>query len=90
MEIHDNRHLKYDHMVQVGDMVLCENGKYYLFAYDEKAEYPYIQIDVPTFEVVNGFKEYGFIKFTVGSKMDEGYVIKEIFKNKNLIIDIRS
>lgn len=89
MKIQDNRHLKNDEIVEIGDMILTENGKYYFFALDDVNEYPVLQIDASTFEVVNGFYKNMLDEFTVGYKLDEGD-IKEIFKNKNLIIDIRN
>lgn len=90
MKIQDNRHLKYDDIIQIGDMVLLDNGKYYLFAFEENEEkYPVSQIDVSNFHVVNGFPSDMFNNFKIGYQLEEGTIV-EIYKNKNLIIDIRS
>lgn len=90
MKIQDNRHLKTHNQVEIGDMVLTKCGKYYLFAHEEGGSYPVVQIDVSNFEVVNGFHKNKLYEFKEGSEIEDGEFIKEIYKNKNLIIDIRS
>ncbi len=92
MKIHDNRHLDFSDKIEVGDMILCEDGKYYLFSYDcnEEENCPYLQIDVSDFQVVDSITRKAFFNMNTGTRIPTGGVIEEIHKNKNLIIDIRS
>ena len=94
MKIHDNRHLDFSGIIQQGDVVVTDEGNYYRFI--AKKDYGYqvessqmIQVDLLRGEEVNCYADETVKSLRVGEKLYIGGVIKEIFKNENLVLDIR-
>lgn len=90
MKVIDNRHLNYNNQVQFGDLIITEDEKMYIFVYENDAEnLPCHQIDIESFESVDSHAERKFNEFTIGTYLEIGGKVKEIIKNKNIVLDLR-
>ncbi|MBL4951076.1 hypothetical protein JK635_02325 [Neobacillus sp. YIM B02564] len=84
MKVQDNRNSK----VEVGDMIVTNKNKRYLIAYEEDSKHSYLQIDVETFDIINGYMSDDFKNFKIGYQLYEGESIVEIIKSENLTLNI--
>ena len=89
MKIHDNRHLDFSNVVEDGDLVIAEYGEYQFITDEDRVNVPVIQIETGAFKAVDAYPFSAYRNLAVGVCMEVGGKIKEIVKQKDLILEIR-